>query len=55
MLRADSTASASVMEPAKCEKWEWLTWDQVPKMQPMFPSLQHLIQHYAPPKASTST
>ncbi|MEA3429949.1 MAG: NUDIX hydrolase [Nanoarchaeota archaeon] len=36
-----------VMEPEKCEKWEWFEWDKLP--QPLFVPIQNLLkQGYNP-------
>jgi 8-oxo-dGTP diphosphatase len=36
-----------VMEPDKCEGWQWVEWDKTP--EPLFIPLQHLIeQKYNP-------
>lgn len=30
-----------IMEPEKCEKWEWFTWDKLP--EPLFLALEDLL------------
>ncbi len=32
------------MEPDKCEGWEWCTWDEVARKQPLFRSLEMFIE-----------
>jgi len=39
---------AQVLEPDKCEKWEWCAWDELP--QPLFVPIENLIKQRAPPK-----
>ncbi len=35
------SGNAKVMEPDKCEGWDWFAWDDLP--QPLFLSIQNLI------------
>ncbi len=36
-----------VMEPEKCEGWEWIAWDMLP--QPLFLPIENLLkQHFSP-------
>ena len=42
-----ANGEARVMEPDKCEQWEWFTWDNLP--QPLFLPIQNLLkQGYDP-------
>ena len=36
------SGEAKVMEPDKCEKWEWFSWDNLPK--PLFLSTRNFIK-----------
>ena len=36
------SGEAKLMEPEKCEKWEWFDWDKLPS--PLFLSLQNLLK-----------
>ncbi len=35
------SGDVKVMEPDKCEGWDWFAWDDLP--QPLFLSIQNLI------------
>jgi len=37
-----SSLNVKVMEPDKCEKWEWFEWDALP--EPLFLPLQNLLK-----------
>jgi len=37
-----SSGKVKVMEPEKCEKWEWFKWDKLPK--PLFIPIQNLLK-----------
>ena len=37
-----SSGKVKVMEPEKCEKWEWFKWDKLP--QPLFIPIQNLLK-----------
>lgn len=39
---AEVEGDPKVMEPEKCEEWEWFSWDALPK--PLFISLQNLLK-----------
>ena len=42
-----ASGKVKVMEPEKCEKWEWFEWDKLPK--PLFIPIQNLLkQNYNP-------
>lgn len=42
------SGEAKVIEPEKCERWEWFGWDELP--EPLFPTIRHLReQGYRPP------
>ena len=42
-----ASGEAKVMEPDKCERWEWFAWDKLPK--PMFSTTRNFIkQGYNP-------
>lgn len=47
MLADYTKGKAVVMEPDKCEKWEWFSWDTLPT--PLFLPIQNLLkQGYNP-------
>ncbi len=33
-----------VMEPEKCEFWEWKTWEEIKSLDPLFIPVRHLIE-----------
>ncbi|MBI2128979.1 NUDIX domain-containing protein [Candidatus Woesearchaeota archaeon] len=42
-----ASGEAIVMEPDKCEKWEWFEWSKLP--QPLFLPIQNLLkQNFSP-------
>lgn len=36
------SGTVEVMEPEKCEKWEWFEWDKLPK--PLFVPIENLLK-----------
>ncbi len=42
MLSDYDSGEVKVMEPEKCEKWEWFSWSQLP--QPLFVPIQNLLK-----------
>lgn len=42
MLADYDSGELAVMEPDKCEKWEWFDWDDLP--QPLFIPIQNLVK-----------
>lgn len=47
MLSEYDSGDVKVMEPEKCEQWEWFDWDNLP--QPLFVPIQNLQkQNYNP-------
>ena len=42
MLCDYKSGEAKVMEPEKCEVWEWFDWDKLP--QPLFIPIQNLLK-----------
>ena len=42
MLADYDSGEVKVMEPTKCEKWEWFLWRQLP--QPLFVPIQNLLK-----------
>lgn len=42
MLSDYDSGEVKVMEPEKCEKWEWFHWDQLPK--PLFIPIKNLLK-----------
>jgi len=42
MLADYNSGEVKVMEPEKCEKWEWFLWSQLP--QPLFVAIQNLLK-----------
>ncbi|KAI9137464.1 NUDIX hydrolase domain-like protein [Paraphysoderma sedebokerense] len=40
----DPNPNAIVMEPEKCEKWEWLSWEDTCRLRPLFKPLESLIK-----------
>ena len=43
MFVTEFSGQPEVLEPEKCENWEWFTWDDLP--QPLFASIQSLIKN----------
>ena len=42
-----ASGELKIMEPEKCEKWEWFDWDKLPK--PLFTPIANLLkQNYNP-------
>jgi len=47
MLSDYDSGEVRVMEPEKCEKWDWFEWEQLP--QPLFIPIQNLLKkNYSP-------
>lgn len=47
IISEHASGELKIMEPDKCEKWEWFEWDKLP--HPLFMPLQNLVkQKYAP-------
>lgn len=42
MFVTDFSGEPEVLEPNKCESWEWFDWDHLPK--PLFGSIQSLVE-----------
>ena len=42
MLTDYDFGEVKIMEPDKCEQWEWFTWDNLP--QPLFVPIQNLLK-----------
>lgn len=42
MLADYDSGDVEVMEPEKCERWEWFLWDQLP--QPLFVPICNLLK-----------
>lgn len=42
MLSDYDSGEVKVMEPEKCEKWEWFLWSQLP--QPLFVPIHNLLK-----------
>jgi 8-oxo-dGTP diphosphatase len=42
MLCDHVSGEVKLMEPHKCEKWEWFTWNNLPS--PLFLPIKHLIE-----------
>ena len=42
MLADYQSGEPEVMEPDKCEQWDWFTWDNLP--QPLFVPIQNLLK-----------
>lgn len=42
MFAGQISGELKLMEPDKCEKWEWFDWDKLP--QPLFIPIQNLIK-----------
>ena len=42
MLAEYGSGEVKIMEPDKCEQWEWFTWDNLPK--PLFVPIQNLLK-----------
>ncbi len=40
VLTAHADGEPQLLEPHKCERWEWFSWDELP--QPLFLPLRHL-------------
>eukprot|EP01083_Nonionella_stella_P096183 270310_1 len=38
------SGDVQIMEPDKCDCWEWVTWDEIKLHQPQFLPLQNLIE-----------
>lgn len=43
MLADYAGGEVKVMEPEKCEKWEWFAWSELPK--PLFLPIENLLKH----------
>lgn len=43
MLVTEFSGKPEVLEPHKCENWEWFEWDNLP--QPLFATIQILVQN----------
>jgi len=51
MLSDYDSGKLELMEPDKCEKWEWYTWDKLPDA--LFVSIENLLkENYNPIKSS---
>eukprot|EP00736_Rhodelphis_marinus_P010659 Rmarinus@m.14478 len=48
-LRLDDTEDPAVMEPDKCDSWQWTTWQDIVsgKYEPLFLPLRLLVQQWA--------
>jgi 8-oxo-dGTP diphosphatase len=47
MLADYSSGELKIMEPEKCEKWDWFEWDKLP--QPLFlPTINQLKANFNP-------
>ena len=42
MLSDYDFGEVQIMEPEKCEKWDWFSWNQLP--QPLFVPIQNLLK-----------
>lgn len=42
LLAEPGVGEVTLMEPNKCEKWDWFEWDHLPK--PLFLPLQNLLK-----------
>lgn len=42
MLADYASGEVSLMEPDKCEEWEWFSWDNLPK--PLFLPIENLLK-----------
>jgi 8-oxo-dGTP diphosphatase len=42
MVSDYESGEAAVMEPHKCEKWDWFSWDSLPK--PLFLPIENLLK-----------
>jgi len=42
MLCEYDSGEAKVMEPEKCEKWNWFEWNNLP--EPLFLPIQNLLK-----------
>lgn len=50
ILSEYDSGEVKIMEPDKCEKWEWFSWEELPR--PLFLPLQNLLkQKYHPIKS----
>lgn len=48
----DDSAAIQVMEPEKCERWEWFAWEDLPR--PLFLPIENLLKNsYHPFNART--
>ncbi|MFH1620774.1 MAG: NUDIX hydrolase [Patescibacteria group bacterium] len=52
MLADYASDEVRVMEPEKCERWEWFTWDNLP--QPLFLPIQNLLKQGFNPFSSST-
>ncbi len=41
MVADYASGTLTLMEPDKCERWEWFAWDKLPK--PLFLCMQHMV------------
>lgn len=42
MLADYASGEVKVMEPGKCELWEWVSWSELPR--PLFLPMKHLVE-----------
>eukprot|EP00761_Pharyngomonas_kirbyi_P007276 gb/GECH01007286.1/.p1 GENE.gb/GECH01007286.1/~~gb/GECH01007286.1/.p1 ORF type:complete len:156 (+),score=20.19 gb/GECH01007286.1/:1-468(+) len=44
MKTSSFSSQVMVLEPHKCDAWEWVTWDELKNRSPLFLPLHNLIQ-----------
>lgn len=54
VVAQSNSGEAQLLEPHKCEKWDWFSWDQLPT--PLFLPIQNLMKTgYIPPTGLSVT
>ncbi len=46
MIADWKSGEPKVMEPDKCERWEWKSWEEIRKLRPLFLPVKNLIERF---------